>query len=346
MYPHKLPCLGLLLALGLLPSARAELNWTNRISLSARMGFNFNATFTGLENLPVPHLPRLTPDGVAYNYDNGYVLPDSSGGQGGQTWNWGYDSSAAQVSGNNILISRNTGTALSPKVEMEDDPSWGGELVYELLIPYERGTCFGLQLAGNFQSLSLSDDSSASTGVRRLTYPFAYTPGTKPPTATVGNPYRGTFDGPGFTISDTPGSPVATVLPDAAAVSGRRKVEGDLWGLRVGPVLQVPLGDGLDVALYGGLAVGYLDAQASWRETVSMGGVSAEPVAGQGSDTAALFGFYGGATVYYQFASHWSVQAGAYYQSLEDYEETFSGRKVELDFSDNIFVTFGVGFTF
>ena len=187
------------------------------------MGFNFNATFAGLENLPVPHLPRLTPDGVAYNYDNGYVLPDSSGGQGGQTWNWGYDSSAAQISGNNILISRNTGTAPSARIEMEDDPSWGGELVYELLIPYERGTCFGLQLAGNFQSLSLSDDSAASTGVRRLTYPFAYTPGTKPPTATVGNPYQGTFDGPGFTISDTPGTPLATVLPDAATVSGHRK---------------------------------------------------------------------------------------------------------------------------
>jgi hypothetical protein len=111
-------------------------------------------------------------------------------------------------------------------------------------------------------------------------------------------------------------------------------------------VLQVPLGDRLDLALFGGLAVGYLDARVAWQETVSSGGLSGDTLAGKGSDTDILFGYYGGGALYYQLTSQWSVQAGAYYQSLQNYEGTFAGRDVEVDFSDNIFVTLGLAFSF
>src|ERR1700677_4439761 len=76
----------------------------NHFSFSARAAFNINARFKNLGSL-TPAAARTTPDGAAYNYSNGYVLTDISGSAGGQTWNWGYDSSS-QISGNTILMSR------------------------------------------------------------------------------------------------------------------------------------------------------------------------------------------------------------------------------------------------
>src|SRR6266571_701983 len=107
---------------------------TNRLTLSARIGFNISARFKGLNTLPPPAIAgRNTPHGDPYNYDDGYVLTDSSGSFGGQTWYWGYDDSSRQISGNNILMSRSTPASGAPSVTLGDEPSYGAELVYSRL---------------------------------------------------------------------------------------------------------------------------------------------------------------------------------------------------------------------
>src|SRR5258706_7594292 len=67
---------------------------TNRLSLSLRFGLNINAKFKGIGGSLNPArydgFGRKTPDGAAYNYDNGYVLTDVSGNAGGETPNRGY----------------------------------------------------------------------------------------------------------------------------------------------------------------------------------------------------------------------------------------------------------------
>src|SRR5258708_4314181 len=109
MNPIKKRLLALLAASVLAPGlAAAQNDATNRLTLSARFGFNIPVRFNGLASLPAPTLARRTPRGDAYNYDDGYVLTDISGNLGGQTWYWGYDNSARQISGNNILLSRNS----------------------------------------------------------------------------------------------------------------------------------------------------------------------------------------------------------------------------------------------
>jgi len=47
--------------------------------------------------------PRRTPNGDAYNYNNGYVLTDISGNAGNQTWYWGYDNSSQVNFANNTI---------------------------------------------------------------------------------------------------------------------------------------------------------------------------------------------------------------------------------------------------
>src|SRR5437588_10102561 len=107
------PKLGVILLISLLFAAAglaedSDTNLLNRVTVSARFGFNFSAKFKGLATLPQPVSSRLTSRGDRYNYDDGYVLTDTSGNYGGQTWYWGYDSSASQISGNTILLSRST----------------------------------------------------------------------------------------------------------------------------------------------------------------------------------------------------------------------------------------------
>src|SRR5207245_10146200 len=123
---------------------------TNLLTLSARFGFNISARFKGLNTLPPPATAaRKTGQGDLYNYDDGYVLTDSSGSFGGQTWYWGYDDSSRQISGNNILMSRNSLASGAPSVTIEDDPSYGAELVYSRLLGVRGRLHFGVELAGN-----------------------------------------------------------------------------------------------------------------------------------------------------------------------------------------------------
>src|SRR3990172_6183665 len=91
---------------------------TNRLSLSARLGFNISARFKNLivPTIGTPGVQRFTPtqpgrpNGDQYNYDDGYVLPDVAmveyGNNDGMTGYWGYDDANSQISANTILLSR------------------------------------------------------------------------------------------------------------------------------------------------------------------------------------------------------------------------------------------------
>src|SRR2546426_10080528 len=79
----------LLTVLPLLADAQEEA--TNRFTFAARFGFNLSARFVGSPALPALANTRRTGDGDAFNYDDGYAYPDSSGSGDGLSWYWGYD---------------------------------------------------------------------------------------------------------------------------------------------------------------------------------------------------------------------------------------------------------------
>jgi len=326
----------------LLPAAaRAQASYTNviatnRLSFSARMGFNISATFKG-----VAPAPRVAPDGSPYNYDDGYVHTDVSGNFGGQTWNWGYDNSASQISVNNtILLSRTTPDGGGAPQALEENPSLGGEITYNRLLGAKDKWHYGFEAAANYLNISLHGSQTFSGNMSRVTDAYPFTSGTTPPTATPGNPYQGSFNGPGFVIGDTPTNSVTVLVPGIPIVDNQR-YDGDLWGFRLGPYVEVPLGERWNLAFSGGLALGLLNSSASWSQTA--GGTS---ISGSGSDFALLWGYYVGANVSYQFSEHWSAVGGAQFQSLGTYTHTYGGRDVEVDLSHALFVTLGVSYTF
>src|SRR5437660_2085026 len=145
--------------------AQAE-NLTNQLTLSARVGFNISARFKGFSTLAAPSSTRRTPQGDLYNYDDGYVLTDNSGNFGGQTWYWGYDDSSRQVSGNNIVMSRSSISG-SSSARLDDEPSYGAELVFRRLLSTREKLSLGVEMSANYLNLSLSDSRPLSVNVRR-----------------------------------------------------------------------------------------------------------------------------------------------------------------------------------
>ena len=336
------------------------LNSTNRLTLSLRYGLNINGRFKGRAggaNAAFANVlanDRRTPQGDAYNYNNGYVLTDISGNAGGQTWYWGYDnSSQVNFANNTISFDRTTMSRLpgSGGDDSEDISKLGAELAYN----YELGVKedwhqlrYGLELAINWLPISFNNNNAYNASFSRLTDTYSYTPGTTPPGYGVGSelPYQGSFAGPNFVINVPPINSISTPLPGGDFLV-QQSFDANLWGFRLGPYLEMPLSKRWSLHLSGGLAVGLIDDDVSWRETLTLPeGGRAITSNYSGSNTQLLWGYYVGLQAAYQISQRWGVEAGVQYQDIGVYDHNFGGRAVELDLSKSIFIHAGLSFSF
>src|SRR5471032_843290 len=103
-YQWAVPLTGMVL-FGTAVSAEQDkytyLDSTNRITLSLRFGLNIHSKFKGIgssfaSGSAAAAGSRRTPNGDLYNYDDGYVLTDSTGNFLDLSTYWGYDSTALQ----------------------------------------------------------------------------------------------------------------------------------------------------------------------------------------------------------------------------------------------------------
>lgn len=344
-----LPMTGALLATAaasLAQDAQTYNDSTNRLTLSMRFGWNIKGTFKGIGSTGNPFAAgptRTTPNGDPYNYDNGYVYPDSSGSLDGQTWYWGYDSSS-QISGNNILMSRTSVSGIPSKASDDADNNPGFELVYSRevgVIEELHHMRYGIEGAANYMPISFSAGGLFNINATRTTDSYGFTSGTTPPDA----PYQGDFAGPGFLISSTPNNSAVSSVPGATLLV-QDHFDANLWGFRVGPYVEFPLCHKADLHLSAGLALGLLDASASWRETYNVPGSGTSGVSGHGTDFDVLWGGYLSGDVSYQFSERWALEAGAQLQDIGTYRHDFAGRTVALDLSKSVFVQAGVSYSF
>jgi len=324
----------------------AESAATNRFLLSSRIGFNISGTFSGLGNglfTGGTPTPRFTPNGDPYNYDDGYLLTDASGNYGGQTWYVGYDDSATQISGDQLLLSRSTASADTPGEDQDTDVSVGFAITYQRQLGFKDRFTWGFEASANYQPIEFSDDGSYAATVTKVTDAYAFTPGTTPPSATPGSPYQGSYGAPGFLFGDTIVGTSTQIIPGGGAFSGSHEFDSDLWALQLGMYGAYQLSEHWQVSMSGGFALGLLAADVTWSEQATGGSAS---LSGGGHDSDVLYGFYLGASVGYDLGKNWSVVSGVQYQFLNSYEHDFSGRTVEVDFSGSLFVTVGISKTF
>jgi len=327
------------------PGARNS-DGTNRVAVSFRLGFGISAKFKGIGGSLQPSAPaahgRRTPDGDAYNYDDGYLLTDVSGNFGDQTWYWGYDNSS-QVSGDNILLHRTTAPGLPSSGSADADPYPGVEITFNRQLGIKenwRGMRYGLEGAASYLPICLSLNTRFAGNLTRTTDTYAFTPGTTPPSA----PYQGTFDGPGFVIDSNPSSSVTSFIP--GTVVERDSFDANLFGFRLGPYVEFPVNERLSVHLSAGLAIGLLQSSASWNQTIDISGEGIIALRGSRDSFDILFGPYASAEAAWALNDRWSVHGGLQFQNLGKYNQNLGFRKVELDLSRSLFVVVGVGYSF
>ena len=333
----------------------------NRFGLSYRMGFNISAKFKNLGGYSLLSNPGRTPNGAAWNYDNGYNLDDAPGTPPGSTWYWGYIN-ASQVHDGNLYLSRSSAAGNISSGEKENDPQQPGfELTYNRWLGKAGKANWGLEGAFNFMSLSIRDNSTLLGNVTVQTDAYALN-GVIPPQP----PYFGTYEGPvpggpnRPVISDTPIPQAAVLLPNGAIITGERKIDADLYGFRIGPYLDFPLSEKLTLSLSGGFAVVSVQSKFKFNETVAIpiiaatapatvpGGPAANSVTRAGSDSHSdfLLGGYGAGNFSYSFNKSWSAFVGGQYQNVGRFSQKLGGKQADLDLSKSIFVTVGVGYSF
>lgn len=318
----------------------------DRVTLSARFGFNIRAKFG----------PRLTPDGAAYNYLDGYVLRDSTDDFDptstfpGITQNWGYDNSTRQRDGSapiggfpTVSMTRLAAGADAVTKSMDDDPSLGMEVVYARRLLVRDRWHFGVEGAVSYTTVSLNQRSTTSgNGVQDS---YQYFNGTSLPNSpnANGEPYQGQFDA-------SSGGPQTALISDTAANSAtvpvslaeKRKFDATVWGFRLGPYAEFQLHRRWALDVGAGLAAAVVNGEAAWSETLTVNGVTDPTHSGRGSSTDVMFGWYVGANILYHINRRWDANAGVQYQDIGIYHQTAGARQAELDLSGSLYLTIGV----
>lgn len=327
----------------------------NRFGLSFRMGFNVSTCFRNFGNFAsaLPQSPPLvTPDGDPYNYDNGYVYPDAGTANSGLTHYWGYQD-ASQLPGNGtILMQRSTSQGASPGFssgDRRDDVLPGMELTYNRELGRIRKLHWGLEAAFNYMNVNINDRqplrgrATVATSVLTDAYPLLVPENLMPPA-----PYTGRKNVPAVVIGASPTSSSTAMEQDSVTetVRGTRHFDADIFGFRLGPYLEMPLGGKVTAALSGGLSLAAVTSDFSFTETIEAGSVILPTRRGAGSHSDLLVGGYVEGNVSYALTQSAGLFAGVQFQDLGRYAQSVNRREAVLDLSRSIFATLGFSYSF
>ncbi len=326
----------------------AETEPRNHLDVSFRMAFNVSTRFKNVGAF-TPVNTRLTPDGDRFNYDDGYVLTDSTGNLMGYTRYWGYDYDSgafSQLPGDGtILMHRNSSTGASASGKT-DEPQPGLELAYSRELGRNEKMRWGFEAALNYMNVRVNDSRGLSAGVTRLTDAYAL-PGLEsggfvsPPPAPYshgaelspeGNPVIGAT--PVSTSTDT-------IMAD---VSGSRRFEAHVFGWRLGPYIEMPLGQNGRLTLSGGLALAYVNSDFNFRDSVALPGVPS--LSGGGNHDGLQVGGYISGGISYKISKSYEVFGNVQFQHVGNYSHRENSRTAVLDLSKTVAVNVGISYSF
>jgi len=147
------------------------------------------------------------------------------------------------------------------------------------------------------------------------------------------------------------GNPVINATPLASstantfvAMAGTRDFDANIFGFRLGPYVEMSLGEKTKVSLSGGLALALVYSEYSFGETIAQPNVPAS--FGSGSDHDLMVGGYVAGNISYNVAKDWDVFAGAQFQNVGRYSQTVNGETAVLNLDRSIFVVVGASYSF
>lgn len=316
----------------------------NQFTGSFRMGFNVKTSFENVGAFTSAP-SQTTPAGDAFNYDDGYVLTDSSGNQMGYTRYWGY-TSPGQLPGNGTLLMHRSTSAGSTVGGEVEEPLPGFELTFRRELWRGETLRWGVEVAGNYMPLRVHSSGAATSLATRQTDAYAL------PTLEGGGyvtpPQAPYFQGPdlppggSIVIGANPVSSITDAM--LASASGARDFDANILGLRLGPYVEMPVGAKGRLSLSGGLSFAYVLSDFDFQDDLTT--PIARSFSGGGSDSGGIVGAYLAGEASYQFSPAWEVYGAAEFQYLDKYSHSESGRTAVLDMTKSVFVSFGVKYTF
>ncbi|RPJ34600.1 MAG: hypothetical protein EHM17_06085 [Verrucomicrobiaceae bacterium] len=323
--------------------------WIGRVGLGYRAAFNISADFSGLGGYASPNLPGApgriqgAPGTVVRSYDDGFIGIDESGNANGRTTYWGYDSDA-QVSGDNVLMRNSGSPGTARSNDVDEEPLNGLELSYQQPLGGGRNLRWGLEGALNWMNLDFDDRRSLSGDIVTTTHSFALD-GVLPPVAPP--IYVGPVEGPGAPqLSDTAVNAGTSTQPGAAAITGSRSLEGNLYGMRIGPFLEYEITPRVSLDLAAGLVLGLIDSEFSHTDTTSLGGLGSQTVSADSRETEWLCGAYLRAQVNVKVYENISAFGGVEFNNLGTFDQRAGNAEAELDLNGAVILILGVGVAF
>jgi hypothetical protein len=276
-----------------------------RINVSYRMGLNITADFKKLGGLAALSNPDLHSDAnfggnTVRTYDQGgYLGVDSTGnnhgpGEENRTWYYGYNNASANQ-GTALSLTSSSSPATAVSKNNSDDPQHGFEISYDRELWQKGRWHFGVEGGLGYTHIAVSDSRTLIARVNRVTDTFAVPEGVTLPPA----PYEGSYTGPGAVISDQASRETTVVSSSENTIVGERKLDADVFSLRLGPYAEVPLNDRFSLLFSGGLYLAVGNSKFSFNETVTVAGAGTEVHSGSHSDTDFLVGGYIGGNLDY-----------------------------------------------
>lgn len=326
--------------LSLVTTAGAQgLRRPNRIAIGPRAGFSIEANFQAAPALSGASPGPATGGGINRTYDDGYVGVDSSGNAGGQTWYWGYEHPAQVNPATDTLAMTALQGGTTPEISgVTDDPHVGVEISFQRVLGEFGGAYWGFDLGGTWTPVDLGSDTAFNASLTRITDVYGLG-GITPPLA----PYHGGFGGPGPTIGD---SPTRTEVVQSVAISGDRKIESAMYGIRLGPMLEVPMGERLSLQIMGGVLLTYADSEFSYTERVVYPDSSMTNFRASASEQDWLLGGYVRGQLTLRFSERFGIYAAAQYEALSEIDLTAGSRSATLKPGGAIFGSAGVEYRF
>jgi len=310
--------------------------WRVGVGYAQLLGLKTN--FTGLGNFVSPNTLQPLGNGIARDYDNGYVRIDSSGNLGGQTWNWSYQDNAqynpAGTGSIDYSITNSLGNARA-------DEDGGDHHGVDLFAYYDMGAAgfkglgnrqatWGFRAGLQYSRVNIGNSDFLTTGLTTTTDSYDLG-GVIPPLA----PFVGNPNGPGPLLSDNPTR--STVLGGTGLVSGSRELDIDLTLINLGSYLEIPVTEKLNFLAEAGVSLGIASGSYEFQSATTVAGLGAQNSNGKNSSTDLLPGVYIGLGATYQINESWALLGSGRYQYLQSYDLEANGSQASLSF-DSAFI--------
>jgi len=327
----------------------------NQVRVSARMGYNISAHLENVgvsagQTFPQPPPPkdpsRHFESATGVSYQDGYVGIDETGNapQPGETQGltiyWGYarQDQIADLNhdgiGDTLLLSHSTsGTLLE---DFKNDPQAGLELSYARQLGQRESSTYGIETSFTYTSLDLRAHGIADPRVLGVDAFSLGNPPIEPPAA----PYAGPYEPQPF------GAPVIYDTPTHQPVNMVSSFDASIYGLKVGPYFEFPLAKRLSFALSGGFSLLIADNEFRIQQSVAVASPGIASGTVTGSSLGVLPGAYAAGRLSLMASESVNVFTGLQYESNGHHSQSLAGKRVEIDFWNALYWTFGVSYSF